>query len=92
MDSLLSIPKYNDFMINPAPVGSDGFSTGTTRYVNVIELNRDEIQKFKDMKFVRSFISIATANNGGIVKFRTTDSLKVKIYGRVNYRVEISNK
>ncbi len=92
MDSLLSIPKYNDFMINPAPVGSDGFSSGTTRYVNVIELNRDEIQKFKDMKFVRSFISIATANNGGIVKFRTTDSLKVKIYGRVNYRVEISNK
>jgi hypothetical protein len=92
MDSLLSIPKYNDFMINPAPVGSDGFSTGTTRYINVIELNRDEIQKFKDMKFVRSFISIATANNGGIVKFRTTDSLKVKIYGRVNYRVEISNK
>jgi hypothetical protein len=92
MDSLLSIPKDNDFMINPAPVGSDGFSTGTTRYVNVIELNRDEIQKFKDMKFVRSFISIATANNGGIVKFRTTDSLKVKIYGRVNYRVEISNK
>jgi len=92
MDSLLSIPKDNDFMINPAPVGSDGFSSGTTRYVNVIELNRDEIQKFKDMKFVRSFISIATANNGGIVKFRTTDSLKVKIYGRVNYRVEISNK
>jgi hypothetical protein len=92
MDSLLSIPKDNDFMINPAPVGSDGFSTGTTRYINVIELNRDEIQKFKDMKFVRSFISIATANNGGIVKFRTTDSLKVKIYGRVNYRVEISNK
>jgi hypothetical protein len=92
MDSLLSIPKDNDFMINPAPVGSDGFSTGTTRYINVIELNRDEIQKFKDMKFVRSFISIATANNGRIVKFRTTDSLKVKIYGRVNYRVEISNK
>jgi hypothetical protein len=92
MDSLLSIPKDNDFMINPAPVGSDGFSSGTTRYINVIELNRDEIQKFKDMKFVRSFISIATANNGGIVKFRTTDSLKVKIYGRVNYRVEISNK
>jgi hypothetical protein len=92
MDSLLSIPKYNDFMINPAPIGSDGFSSGTTRYINVIELNRDEIQKFKDMKFVRSFISIATANNGGIVKFRTTDSLKVKIYGRVNYRVEISNK
>jgi hypothetical protein len=92
MDSLLSIPKDNDFMINPAPVGSGGFSTGTTRYINVIELNRDEIQKFKDMKFVRSFISIATANNGGIVKFRTTDSLKVKIYGRVNYRVEISNK
>jgi hypothetical protein len=91
-DSLLSIPKDNDFMINPAPVGSDGFSSGTTRYINVIELNRDEIQKFKDMKFVRSFISIATANNGGIVKFRTTDSLKVKIYGRVNYRVEISNK
>jgi hypothetical protein len=92
MDSLLSIPKDNDFMINPAPVGSDGFSSGTTRYINVIELNRNEIQKFKDMKFVRSFISIATANNGGIVKFRTTDSLKVKIYGRVNYRVEISNK
>jgi hypothetical protein len=92
MDSLLSIPKDNDFMINPAPVGSDGFSTGTTRYINVIELNRNEIQKFKDMKFVRSFISIATANNGEIVKFRTTDSLKVKIYGRVNYRVEISNK
>jgi hypothetical protein len=92
MDSLLSIPKDNDFMINPAPIGSDGFSSGTTRYINVIELNRDEIQKFKDMKFVRSFISIATANNGGIVKFRTTDSLKVKIYGRVNYRVEISNK
>jgi hypothetical protein len=92
MDSLLSIPKDNDFMINPAPIGSDGFSSGTTRYINVIELNRNEIQKFKDMKFVRSFISIATANNGGIVKFRTTDSLKVKIYGRVNYRVEISNK
>ena len=92
MDSLLSIPKSDDFTISPAPVGSDGFSTGTTKYINVIELNRDEIQKFKDMKFVRSFISIATANSGEIVKFRTTDSIKVKIYGRVNYRVEISNK
>ncbi len=92
MDSLLSIPKDNDFTINPAPVGNDGFSVGATKYVNVIELNREEIQKFKDMRFVRSFISIATVNNGDIVKFRTTDSLKVKIYGRVNYRVEISNK
>jgi hypothetical protein len=92
MDSLISIPKSNDFIISSAPVDNNGFSIGATKSVNVIELNRDEIQKFKDMKFIRSFLSLATADNGKIVKFRTTDSIKVKIYGRLNYKVEITNK
>jgi len=92
MDSLISIPKSNDFIISSAPVDNNGFSIGATKSVNVIELNRDEIQKFKDMKFIRSFLSLATADNGKIVKFRTTDSIKVKIYGRLNYKIEITNK
>lgn len=92
MDSLISIPKSNDFIVRSAPIDNNGFSTGTTKYVNVIELNKDEIQKFKDMKFIRSFLSLATAGNGRVVKFRTTDSIKVKIYGRLNYKIEITNK
>ncbi len=91
VDSLISIPKDNDFSVLPAPVDANGFSSGTAKSVNFIELNWDEIQKIKDMRFIRSFISIATTENK-IVKFRTTDSIKVKIYGRLNYRVEFSNK
>jgi len=89
---IISIPKANDFLIPSAPVDANGFSVGTGKFVNVIELDRDEIQKFKDMKFIRSFISLATAENGKVVRFRTTDSIKVKIYGRLKYTVEFSNK
>ncbi len=92
MDSLISIPKGDDFNIPPAPIDNNGFSVGTSKFTNVIELERDEIQKFKDMKFVRSFFSLATAENGRVVKFRTTDSIKVKIYGRLKYKIEFSNK
>ncbi len=92
MDSLISIPKGGDFNIPSAPIDNDGFSTGTSKFINVIELERDEIQKLKYMKFVRSFFSLATAENGKVVKFRTTDSIKVKIYGRLRYKVEFSNK
>lgn len=92
MDSLIAIPKVSDFIIASAPVDNNGFSVGTSKSVNVIELERNDIQKFKNMKFIRSFISLNTAGNGEIVKFRTTDSIKVKIYGTLNYKVEISNK
>lgn len=92
IDSLISIPKIDNFTIPSAPVDANGFSNGTSKFTNVIELEKHEIQKLKNMKFIRSFISIATAENGKIVKFRTTDSIKVKIYGRLNYKVEISNK
>lgn len=92
MDSLIAIPKTNNFTIPSAPIGNDGFSVGTSKFTNVIELEKDEIQKLKNMKFIRSFISLGTADNGRVVKFRTTDSIKVKIYGRLNYKVEISNK
>ncbi len=92
MDSLLSIPRTSDFLITSAPVDNNGFSVGVSKSVNVIELGRNEIQKFKDMRFIRSFISLKTAENGKVVKFKTTDSIKVKIYGRLNYKVEISNK
>ncbi len=92
MDSLISIPKADDFTVPSAPVDNNGFSIGTSKFTNMIELERDEIQKLKDMKFVRSFFSLATAENGKVVKFRTTDSIKVKIYGRLRYKVEFSNK
>jgi len=92
MDSLIAIPKTNNFTIPSAPIGNDGFSVGTSKFTNVIELEKDEIQKLKNMKFIRSLILLATAENGRVVKFRTTDSIKVKIYGRLNYKVEISNK
>ncbi|MFN3135466.1 MAG: hypothetical protein ACK44H_07855 [Candidatus Kryptonium sp.] len=92
MDSLISIPKASDFLIRSAPVDDNGFSVGASKSINVIELERNDIQKFKNMKFIRSFISLNTARNGGIVKFKTTDSIKVKIYGTLNYKVEISNK
>lgn len=92
MDSLISIPKGGDFSIPSAPIDNNGFSIGTSKFTNVIELERDEIQKLKNMKFVRSFFSLATAGNGKVVKFRTTDSIRVKIYGRLKYKVEFSNK
>jgi hypothetical protein len=92
MDSLVSIPRANDFLITSAPVDNNGFSVGASKSINVIELERNEIQKLKNMKFIRSFISLNTAESGKIVKFRTTDSIKVKIYGTLNYKVEISNK
>jgi hypothetical protein len=92
MDSLISIPKGGDFNILSAPIDNNGFSIGTSKFTNVIELERDEIQKLKNMKFVRSFFSLTTAGNGKIVKFRTTDSIKVKIYGRLRYKIEFSNK
>lgn len=88
MDSLISIPKASNFTIPSASVDNNGFSVRTSKFVNVIELEKSEIQKLKNMKFIRSFISLATAGNGNVVKFRTTDSIKVKIYGRLNYKVE----
>lgn len=92
-DVLLPIPpSYNvsDQIILEAPeVDENGYTITHSKTTQVIELKNEDAQTFLENLNIAVQIKVLTPplSNNSPVKFRNTDSVILKLYGFVNYRL-----
>ncbi len=85
-------PSYNsssELVFAPPIVDDNGYVTEATKSVQTIELRNDDAKTFINNPNLFFTIKLDTPSKDDIipVKFRNTDSIYYKIYGKVNYRV-----
>lgn len=77
--------------ISAAVVNSAGKVTSSTATKITFSLNKSEVELLTQSQYIISKISFYTSgNNGQTVEFRTSDAIKIKIYGTLDYTVEES--
>ena len=82
-------PNPSEITVPAANVDSNGRVTTPNSNKIEIELNQNEISKFLNGYKVVSTITFNTSgNNGNSVEFRTSDTISIKIYGSVSYKVK----
>jgi len=92
-NSLMKIPpSYNlvDYLVIEAPeVDGNGEVVSSIPYKQEIELRSAEAQEFiRNPNIVLSLMfGTPPLNSLEIVKFKTTDNINFKVYGKINYRV-----
>lgn len=88
---LLRFPNNVDSVLIPsATVNSSGEVTQTTLSQNTIIINKNEIALIlKSDKFVATFEFNTGRTNVDPVKFKTNNTIKLKGFGTLNYRVNI---
>ena len=85
----LHAPNDSLITVGAAQINSNGEVTSPTTAKVSISLTADEVQKFKESKYVKSNIVFSTQGNGTTpVAIRVTDPISVKAYGTFNYKVE----
>ncbi len=88
-------PKYNNdsqISFNPPTVDANGYVTTPAKSIQTIELHNADARTFIDNPklLIKLELNTSGANGGNVapVKFRNTDYIYYKIYGKVNYRVQ----
>ncbi len=80
------IPASGPVLVNPASVGSDGFSNNNVQSKISINMNKNDIDTFNNSKFVVVELEINTLPSTQSVKLRNTDYIQVKVFSSFNYR------
>ena len=85
-------PSYNkssEIIIGPPIVDNNGYVSEPTKSVQTIELRNEDARTFINNPNLLINIGLNTPSSGDIipVKFRNTDYIYYKIYGKINYRV-----
>lgn len=86
-DSTWTLPRTGPININAAGVGSNGFSNQSALSVITIPIDRTDVEKLADATFLRMAVTLNTSPTAPSVKFRTTDSMKITVFGTLIYRV-----
>jgi len=92
-----SSDNKNEFLISPAGVDADGIPvTPVTTKLNCILVN-DDFEKFKSAEYIIFELRIRSTGStsstfGPFVQVRAKDWLKFKIYGGVNYNLDLENE
>jgi hypothetical protein len=83
-----TLPGSGPIYVGSAQIGTDGFSS--TPEVSQFDepLDKSEIDNVNRAKFCVLEIRIDTPPTSPAVKFRSSDMVKVRIFGNFNYRVE----
>ena len=90
---LFSLPpagSSSDKIEIPAPtVDANGYVTSPGENVQSIKLTGEQAKQFIHNRKIKISLTLSTppANNNNPVKFRNTDSISIKAYGQVVYRV-----
>lgn len=93
-DSTWSFPRTGPIVVSAAPLVPSGpltgFSSGSTRSIVPLTIDRQDVRALVDAKFLRVDIILNTSTSAQAVKFRTTDAIKTRIYGTLSYRISFS--
>lgn len=87
---LLTLPKASQppFAVSSAQVDAQGRVIVPASSTTYLELTSDDISKFHPSQYVAFSMTIGTSGGGSVpVQFRTTDSVHVRAYSTLNYRV-----
>jgi len=83
---LLSVPQAAEINSASAQVDAQGFVTLPSNVRAIIELNQDEVSKFRPSEFMGLEYFLATAGNGSIVRFRTIDSVRARVWTTISLK------
>jgi len=83
---LLSVPQGGEINAASALVDAQGFVTLPSNVRAIIELNQDEVSKFRPSEFMGFEYSLVTAANGSIVRFRTIDSVRTRVWTTISLK------
>ncbi len=83
---LLSVPQAAEINAASAQIDGQGFVTLPSNVRAIIELNQDEVNKFHPSEFMGLEYFLATAGNGSIVRLRTIDSVRVRVWTTISLR------
>lgn len=87
---LLTLPKASQppVAVSGAQVDAQGRVIAPASSTTYLEMTSDDISKFYPSHYVAFSMTIGTSGGGTVpVQFRTTDSVHVRAYSTVNYRV-----
>lgn len=87
----------NSFLLSPTAVDSNGKPSETTNNEVTVELNNDEIQDVVNSKYILFNVDVSSTGStatvfGPNVRIRAKDFFTYKIYGSVNYRVDLEDE
>lgn len=86
-DSMWVFPRSGGIAINAASVGSDGFSNQSAQSIVPIALDRSDVQALVDATFLRFEVTLNTTQSVPSVKFRTSDTIRSRVYGTLSIRI-----
>jgi hypothetical protein len=87
---ILTLPKalQAPVAVSAAPVDALGRVVVPASSTTYLELTSDDIDKIRQTQYVVYSLSVETSNGGTVpVQFVTTDSVHVRAYSTLNYRV-----
>jgi hypothetical protein len=85
---VLLLPQSGQsFDVLPASVDDQGFAVSATNSSFIVDLNHAEAQQYIPAQYVGVDVHMATTN-GGVVSFRTTDQVKVRLWTECSYEVK----
>lgn len=74
-------------LVNAASVGSDGFSNQSVQSLVSLTIGQDDVRALVNAKFLDASVTLNTSTSASSVKFRATDSIKIRVFGTISYRV-----
>lgn len=85
---LLVIPQNgSDIQVASGVVDGAGNVILPAKSSAVIQLNGADVRQFIPAEFVRYAVSLNTAGGGGAVSLRTTDTIRIRFWSHLSYRV-----
>ena len=88
--NLLTLPKASQpvLAVSGAQVDAQGRVVVPASSTSFLELISDDVSKFKLTKYVAYAMTVGTSGGGTVpVQFRTSDSVRVRAYSTLSYRV-----
>jgi hypothetical protein len=86
--SILQIPQtVPELMVSAAGVDANGNVTVPANSTVSFELNREEVRKFIPAEYLSFALSVVTTPGAPAVRFRTSDSVEIRVWSTLAYRV-----
>lgn len=86
--NLLSIPQSGvPLSFSAAAVDANGNVIAAAKSTSVIELTRQEVEQYNPAEFVSYSVNLNTPRGGPAVKFKTSDSVRIRVWSHLSVRV-----
>lgn len=81
------LPSDTVFRISGALVNDQGIVTSKKQSIITMNLNQEDFEKFKNAYFIVQRFRISSTDQKSVM-LRAKDDVSVKIFGRINYKIE----